>query len=58
MMEVVPIGEPLMTTDTVCDSYVWSVTGDTLITSGVYTWVDTLSCDTNILNLTINNSHY
>ncbi|MDG2264168.1 MAG: hypothetical protein P8L19_03850, partial [Flavobacteriales bacterium] len=45
-----------MTTDTVCDSYVWSVTGDTLITSGVYTLVDTLSCDTNILNLTINNS--
>ena len=45
-----------MTTDTVCDSYVWSVTGDTLITSGVYTFVDTLSCDTNILNLTINNS--
>jgi hypothetical protein len=45
-----------MTTDTVCDSYVWSVTGDTLITSGVYTLVDTLSCDTNFLNLTINNS--
>ena len=45
-----------MSTDTVCDSYVWSVTGDTLITSGVYTLVDTLSCDTNILNLTINNS--
>ncbi|MCH2021773.1 MAG: DUF1566 domain-containing protein, partial [Saprospiraceae bacterium] len=48
-----------LTTDTACDSYTWSVNGQTYTTSGTYTDIstNTAGCDTLVtLNLTINNS--
>jgi len=40
------------TTESACDSYTWSVNGETYTTSGTYTSV--ILCATKILNLTIN----
>jgi hypothetical protein len=40
---------------TACDTYTWSVNGQTYTTSGTYT--DVVGCHTEILNLTINNSN-
>ncbi len=41
-----------VTTFTACNSYTWSVNGQTYITSGTYTWVS--GCHTETLNLTVN----